>query len=205
MTLLSRTHILEEPSKEELSGACGRKDPPPKRQFVSGLSLGGGFYLFLFGRVVLLVAVSAAVNLAFFISQIENMVQTLLYGTDAARILAVDDIDKLLGKLQFLLFDDLTILDDIDRDRMIYEAESIQVQLLQRGLYFYDVLLTHLVRVGMHDHCDLAVHTVELETLVDVHSLACRDMVQNDSFIKLSNIQHYTFTPRSVRISAILT
>ena len=90
--------------------------------------------LFL-GRVVLFVTITAAVNLVFLVCEVENLVQTLLDGRNASRILAVDDVDKLLRKLQLLLFDDTAVSDDVDGDRVVDEAKCIKVQLLKRRLH----------------------------------------------------------------------
>ena len=50
------------------------------------------------GLAVLLVTVLAAVDFLFFISQIEDMGKLLLHGCDAPGILAVDHVDKTVGK-----------------------------------------------------------------------------------------------------------
>jgi hypothetical protein len=45
----------------------------------------------------------------------------------------VDDVDKLLRKLQLLLLNDPAVSDDVDRDCVIDEAKGIKVQLLKRA------------------------------------------------------------------------
>ena len=75
--------------------------------------------LFLAVGVIFLVTVLAAVKFLLFIGQIEDMVESLLDGCDAAGIFAVDDVDQLFGKLQLFLFHDLSVTDDVDCDRVI--------------------------------------------------------------------------------------
>lgn len=137
----------------------------------------------LLGRVVLLITVPAAVDLVLLIRQVEDLVKPLLDRGDTSRILAVDDIDQLFGKLQLLLLDDLAIFDDVDGDGMVDEAKRVKIQHLKRSFHFDDIFFAHLLRMGMHDHSDLAVQTVKLETLVDIHGLAGRDVVQNNTFV----------------------
>ena len=98
----------------------------------------------------------------------------------------MDDVDKLLRKLQLLLLNNPAVSDDVDRDCVIDEAKGIKVQLLKRRLHLDDVLLAHFIGVGVHDHGDLAVETVEFQTLVDIHCFPCRDMVEHNTFLQLS-------------------
>ena len=59
----------------------------------------------------------------------------------------------------------------------------------------------------MHDHRDLAVQLIELQSFVNVHCLSRRDVVKDDSFVKAADIEHmfltHTFTSSNVMISAM--
>ena len=69
--------------------------------------------------------VSTAVNTFFLVCQQENVGKLMLYGSDAAGILAVDDICDLFRQGQRLFFDDVIILDDVDRDVLIQIAKNV--------------------------------------------------------------------------------
>lgn len=58
---------------------------------------------------------------------------------------AGDDIHELLRKIQLLLCDDRSVLDDIDRDAVVYEAKHVQIQLVDRALDLDDVLFPILL------------------------------------------------------------
>ena len=75
--------------------------------------------LILLAVPMFLLTVHAAVNPFFFICQEEYLFQFLLDGGDTAGILAFDDIDDPLRKLQFLFFNDFLVLNDIYGNIMI--------------------------------------------------------------------------------------
>ena len=50
------------------------------------------------------------------VAQQENGVQLRFCHSDAAGILAADDIQELFGQLQVLLFHQLAVVDDVDGD-----------------------------------------------------------------------------------------
>ena len=54
-----------------------------------------------------LLAVYTTIELIFLIRKIEDMIQPLLDGSDAARVFAVDHIDQLAGKTKLLLLDEV--------------------------------------------------------------------------------------------------
>ena len=65
----------------------------------------------------------------FFSSSVEeDLVEFLLDGSNAARIPAGDDVLDLLWKVQFLFLIDLVVLDDVDCDIVIDEAEDVEIQ-----------------------------------------------------------------------------
>ena len=102
----------------------------------------------------------AAVGLAFFIRQIEDVGKLLLDGGDAARILAVNHIDDLLGQLQGFFLDDAVVPDNVDRDVVVNVAQHVQIHNVQPALDLDDVLAAHLVAAGVLDDGHLAFQLV---------------------------------------------
>ena len=62
----------------------------------------------------------------------EYLIESLLDRGDTARVFAGDDIHELFRKIQLLLCDDRSVLDDIDRDAVVDEAKHVQIQLVDR-------------------------------------------------------------------------
>ena len=134
------------------------------------------------------------------------MGQALLNGGDAARVLAADHIGDLLRERQLPLFDDAVVADDVDRDVVINIAEHVQVDAVEDiALHLDDVLPAHLLAVGVLDDGHLAVQLVQAKLIVDVQALSGLDVIQDDSFVQSTDVQHGFFTPRSVMMSAIRT
>ena len=98
------------------------------------------FFTFIFGLTV-----SAAVHFPLLVSEEENLVKTLLDRSDAAGILAGDNIHDLLRKRELALFDDFAVLNDIDRNIVINKAEDIKVKIIDRAGDLDDILASHLV------------------------------------------------------------
>lgn len=69
--------------------------------------------------------VDTAVNAIFTIRQFETVRKFLLNGCDTAWILTADDAGHCLRKRQFMFFDNVIILNDIDRDIVIQNTEYI--------------------------------------------------------------------------------
>ena len=94
------------------------------------------FSLFLEHAVPLLLAVPAAVHrlVVAVLGENKDLVEPLLYGSDAAGILAADDISDLLRKLQMLFLDNLPVLYDVNRDVVIDEAQDLQVEEIHRKI-----------------------------------------------------------------------
>ena len=122
-------------------------------------------------------AVFAAVDFLFFIGQEEDLVKLLLDGSDTARIPAGDDILDLLWKVQLLFLIDLVVLDDVDCDIVIDEAEDVEIQRFDRAFHLQDILLTHLAALCILDNRNCAVKLVELQIVVDLQAHAGFDMV----------------------------
>ena len=118
---------------------------------------------------MLCLAVDTAIYFVFFICQIKYVWQLLLNGGDAARILAVNHIDDLLGQLQGLLLNDAVVPDDVDRDVVVNVAQHVQIHNVQTALDFNDVLAAHLVAARVLDDGYLTVgETVKTKVIVNV-------------------------------------
>ena len=122
-------------------------------------------------------AVFAAVDFLFFIGQEEDLVKLLLDGSDTARIPAGDDILDLLWKMQLLFLIDLVVLDDVDCDIVIDEAEDVEIQRFDRAFHLQDILLAHFAALCILDNRNCAVKLIELQIVVDLQAHAGFDMV----------------------------
>lgn len=138
---------------------------------------------FLSRGAVPLFAVETAVDLLLRVCEVEDVIQLLLDGGDAARIFAFDDIDQSLGQLDPFLFDDFSILYDVDRDLVVDVAEHVQIQIVNRAFDFDDVFFPHFVAVRVFDDRDAAVHAVELQVPIKVHTFAGLDVVKHHAFV----------------------
>ena len=130
---------------------------------------------------VLLLTVQATISLGLLIGQTEDVRQFLLDRGDTARVFAGDDIHELLRKIQLLLCDDRSVLDDIDRDAVVYEAENVEINVLDRSLDLDDVLATHLVASCILDDCNLTVELVKTQMIVDIQTLSSLNVIQNNA------------------------
>ena len=126
---------------------------------------------------IFLFAVFTSVNFFLRVGKDKYLIQTLLDGSDAARVLAFDNICDLLWKLQDSFFNDILVLDDVDGDVVIDETENVQVKVFDRAFYLDDVLDTHFVALGILDDGNGAVKFIKLQIMIDSHGLACFDMV----------------------------
>ena len=84
--------------------------------------------LFIPFTSIFLLAILTPVNLILFICKNKNLIQSLLDGSDAARILAFDHVDNLLRKTKVFLLNNLLVLDDVYGDVVIdddmFEADT---------------------------------------------------------------------------------
>ena len=119
----------------------------------------------------------AAVDFLFLIGQEEDLVKLLLDGSDTARIPAGDDILDLLWKMQLLFLIDLVVLDDVDCDIVIDEAEDVEIQRFDRAFHLQDILLAHFAALRVFDDGNRAVKLVELQVVVDLQAHTGFDMV----------------------------
>lgn len=76
---------------------------------------------------VFLLAVLAAVHLLPLVGEEEYLIKLLLDGGDASWIFAFDYVGYGLRECEFLLLDNLAVLNDVDGDIVVYKAEDIEV------------------------------------------------------------------------------
>ena len=156
---------------------------------------------------VFLFAVFASVNLIFLICENKDLVQSLLDGCDASRVFAVDHIADLFGKLQLFLFDDLLILNNIDRDIVINESEDIKIHEIDGAFDLDNVFSSHFAALCIFDDRNTAVQLVKVKIFIDIHTLARFNMVEHKTFRNTSYVQ-CTFYHLSVPLffeSGVLT
>ena len=140
--------------------------------------------LVLFRFSVFLFAVHAAVSLGLLICKVEDVRQLLFDGGDAARILAADHVGDLLRQVQSLFLNDLVVTDHVYGDVVINVTKYIKVDVVDRSLYFDDVLTTHFAAACIFDDGYLAVSkTVKTKVIVNVKTLACLNVIQNYAFL----------------------
>ena len=96
--------------------------------------------LFIPFTSIFLLAILTPVNLILFICKNKNLIQSLLDGSNAARILAFDHVHNLLRQLQLFLCNDLFVLDDIYGNIMIDKTKDIQIQILDGAFNLDDIL-----------------------------------------------------------------
>ena len=115
------------------------------------------FFTFIFGLTV-----SAAVHFPLLVCEEEYLIEPLLYRSDKAWILAGNNIYDLLRKSELALFDDLTVLNNIDRNIVVNKAENIKVKIIDRAGDLDNILSPHLVgRRVLYDR-DGAIKLTEL-------------------------------------------
>ena len=146
------------------------------------------FRLFIAFTAIFLLTILTSVNFLLRVGKDEYVIQTLLDGSDAARVLAFDNICDLLWKLQDSFFNDLLVFDDVDGDIVIDETEDVQVEVFNRAFYFDDVLDAHLVALCIFDDGNGAIKFVEFQVMIDGHGFAGLDMVKYETFVKCSNV-----------------
>ena len=126
---------------------------------------------------VFLFTIFASVNFVLLICKYENLIQSLLDGSNAAWILAADNIYNLFRKAKVFFLNNLFIFDDVYGNIVINEAQDIQIQILNRALNLDDVLFAHLITLCVLDDRNSSIKLVKLQVMINSHSLAGFDMV----------------------------
>ena len=107
-------------------------------------------------------------------------------------ILAFLDIDQFLGKGHLLLLHGFPVLDDADGDVGVDITDHVQVDIVALLVHLDDVLLSHLLAFYLLDDGHAAVQLVQSKVLIDLHALACSDMIKNDAVLYTVDLQSYT-------------
>ena len=164
--------------RARIKKAAGKENLPP---FWHQSILQGSSVKFLF-------AVFAAVYFLFLIRKHENVWKPLLDGSDAAGILAVDDVFDFLWKRHYLFGDDFAVFDDVHGDIVVDDCQNVKVKGIDVAFHLQDILLAHLVASGIFDDGDRAVQLVQLQMMVDGHAFSCLDMVENEALFNFSYV-----------------
>lgn len=130
--------------------------------------------------VCLGVAVDAAIFGGFLICEHEDMLDLLLCGGYAARILAAHNVFDALGKLEITFFDYSAVMDNVHRCAGADNSEGTEVYVDLVGDLDY-ILRAVLTAACILDYRDLAVQRIEVELIIDLHRLACGDMIDYDA------------------------
>ena len=150
------------------------------------------------GLFVLLIAVLAAIRRRLLICEIEDMRKSALYRRDATRIGAVNDVPDFLRELQAPLFNDLTVLDDIDGNVAVDEGQDVQIQRVDVALHLQDVLLAHLTAPGVFDDRNRAVQLVQPEIMINFHGSAGTNVIQHEALFNLTNAKYMCYVCHNI-------
>ena len=108
------------------------------------------------------------------------MIDPFFNRADAARILAADDIGQPFGKGQLLLFHNFSVFDDTNGNMMIDISQKIKVE-IDLPFDFDHIFSSELGAAGISDQNDRTIERVEVEQVINLHSVADLNMVDNDS------------------------
>ena len=143
----------------------------------------------LFVPFIGLFAVDAAVYAVFLVRQTEDVRQFLFDTGDAARVFTFDDVRYFVRKRNGSLLNDDIVLDDVNRYVRVPDRKGVDVD-GQRTFDFDDVLASHFLAGRVLDDGNLAIQIAEIQILINLHGFACGDMVDYDSLVESSDIQH---------------
>ena len=127
------------------------------------------------------VAIFTAIRALFLVHEMEDVVEIVLHGGDAARIFAFDDVGHLLGHLEFHLLDGFAVFNDVDGGVRVDEAEEVVVD-VDDVVDLDDVFFAHLGTVGVHDEGDVVFRLVKVKVVEHSDAIAGLDVVDDDSF-----------------------
>ena len=108
------------------------------------------------------------------------MGKILLGGRYTAGIFAMKNILYLHWQSELFLFATNAVLDDVDRRFGINISECVKVN-LHFGIDFNDILQAHFLAVNILDYRNGAVKLVKLKLIINLHALARRNVVDNNS------------------------
>ena len=137
------------------------------------------FFIYLFR---LAFAINASVRAGFRVSELENVGELLLRARDTTGVLALNDIDYLLGHLGMVFSYSLAVLDNIYSNVGINISENLKVGKIFR-IYLDYILASHSFARRVFDNGDRAIKLVKSEKMVDLHTLTRFYVVDNDSVL----------------------
>ena len=145
-------------------------------------------------------AVNAAVNAVFGVGELESLRQLLLYGSNAAGILAGNNTVELRRQFKLALFDYFAVLNQIYSDAGIKVTEDIKVE-VDKGINLNNILLAGFAALCILYDCNSAVKIIEVKELIQLHTGAGLNMV---NYIAVSDriYIHYS-TSKSIMIRAM--
>ncbi len=127
------------------------------------------------------VAVLATVGAFLLIHKMEDVREIVLHGGDAARVLAADDVLHSVRHFQLHLLDGLPLLDDVHRGVRVDQPEEIVVD-VDDIVDLDDVLLAHLLAVGVADERDIIIGLVKVQIVEHLDSVAGGNVVDDNTF-----------------------
>ena len=131
--------------------------------------------------------VNTAVDPVLPIRKLKLMWKLLLDGSNAARILALDNIRYGIRQGKLMLLHDLCILDNIDGNAVIQNPQHIQIN-VKITFNLNDVLFAHFIAFGILDDRHRAVQLLQIQIFIDLHGTAGLDVIDHDSLIQSSDI-----------------
>jgi len=132
----------------------------------------------------LALAINASVRAGFRVGELENMGELLLCARDTTWILALYDIDYLLGHLGVVFCHSLSVLNDIYRDLGINISKNLDVGKVLCA-YFDYILASHSSARRVFDKGNGAIKLVKSEEMIYLHSLTRFNVVYNNSVFDL--------------------
>lgn len=134
-------------------------------------------------------AVDAAVFAGLSVCQFEDVGNFLLYGSDAARVLAVNDICQFFRKLGVEFFRTSAVFYDIDRYVGVDISQCIQIQ-IQFCIDFDDVFFAHFLAGCIFDQGNGGVQMIQIQEMIQIHPSACCDVVDYHAVMDCANFHH---------------
>ena len=109
---------------------------------------------------IFLFAIFTTIYFLFRVGQYKNVIQSLFYRSNAARIFAADYVADFMRKMKTLLCNNFLVLDNIDCNIVINESKDIKIHKVNRTLDFHNVFFTHTITFGILNACNTAIQVV---------------------------------------------
>lgn len=171
----------------DFPGACILQLQNPDISHLSRIALQDFVVLYSLITLKLRLTVNAAVYPVLPVCKLKLMWKLLLDGSNAARILALDNIRYGIRQGKLMLLHDLCILDNIDGNAVIQNPQHIQIN-VKITFNLNDVLFAHFIAFGILDDRHRAVQLLQIQIFIDLHGTAGLDVIDHDSLIQSSDI-----------------